>query len=135
MERGIVISIKADEVIEFKIQEVVYNINIKHIVGSDMNNEDKLYDLLEKTYIELYDLKKQTNSRFGKVDSRFDNIDTRFDNLEDKLNGIKSNNADRHVSIGSKIKNIKTELSKIEIITTDNWGHIARLKAKRKHKI
>mgnify|MGYP001370474558 FL=1 len=60
---------------------------------------------------------------------------TRFDKLEEKLDLIESNNADRHLTINGDLKKVKTDLSKIEIVTADNWGDIARLKAIRRKKV
>lgn len=60
---------------------------------------------------------------------------TRFDSLDDKLSNLEGTNAANHISINGELKRIKSSLSKVEIITADNWEDIARLKAKTKHKI
>lgn len=57
-----------------------------------------------------------------------------FDNLESKLDDIEANNADRHVYINRELKSIKAGLNKVEIITADNWGEIAKIKSTRIHK-
>ncbi len=54
--------------------------------------------------------------------------------IENKLDDIETQNADSHLTIGGEIRKIKASLSKIEIVTADNWGDIARLKAVRKPK-
>lgn len=55
--------------------------------------------------------------------------------IEDKLDDIEANNADRHITIDGEIRRIKSSLSKIEIVTANNWSDIARLKAYRKSKV
>lgn len=103
-----------------------------------MNDNEKLFELMTKMYSDMQE-------GFSKVNSRIDNLEnevkdfreetnTRFDNLDDKLDDIESNNADRHITINGEIKRIKAGLSKIEIVTADNWGDIARLKARKKTK-
>ncbi len=117
-----------------------------------MNDENKIYDLLEKIYIEvqetrgeLKDFKEETNTRFNDVDVKFNSLenglkefreetDTRFDNLENKLDDIEAHNANRHVEISGELRKIKAGLSKVEIVTADNWGDIARLKARKRVK-
>lgn len=86
-----------------------------------MNNNDQLFELITKMY--------------GEMQEGFKGVNERLDKIENKIDDIESNNADRHVLIGGDIRKIKASLSKVEIITADNWGDIARLKAKRKHKI
>lgn len=97
-------------------------------VGSLTNNMDNL----TKDVSNLKEGQNKIENEIGKF--RQETID-RFDRIENKLDDMEVNNADRHILIGSDIKKIKAGLSKIEIITADNWGDIARLKAMRKHKI
>lgn len=55
--------------------------------------------------------------------------------IENKIDDMESNNADRHLTINGDIRKIKSSLSKVEIVAADNWGDIARLKAKRRHRV
>jgi len=98
-----------------------------------MNNENKLYELVEKIYIEMQDMKKEitdfreeTNNRFGKLESKVDDIANKIDDLE-------VNNANRHLYINGELKRIKAGLSKVEIVTADNWSDIAKLKTKKRY--
>ena len=143
-----------------------------------MNNEEKIYDLLEKIYLELQDtrtelkdtksdlqteigsvksdlqteigsVKSDLQAEIGSVKSDLQaeigsiksdltefraETNRRFDGLEDKIDDIEANNASRYVSINGDLKRIKAGLSKVEIVTADNWGDIARLKFNRKNK-
>ena len=51
--------------------------------------EDKVYDLLEKMYIEFMGKFSDVNSRFDRMDSRFDSVDLRFDKVEEVTNELK----------------------------------------------
>ena len=64
----------------------------------------------------MKDFRKETNER--------------FDRLENKMDDIEAKNADRHVEITGQIEDMKSDLSRIEINTADNWRDIARIKAK-----
>lgn len=55
--------------------------------------------------------------------------------IENKLDDIESNNADRHVTINGEIRKLKATLSKVEIVTADNWSDIAKMKAHRRSSI
>lgn len=114
-----------------------------------MNTEDKIYDLLEKIYMELQDTQKELRDEISIVRNELkDDISSvkselkdfreetniRFDNMKNKLDDIEANNIDRHVTINGELRRIKSGLSKIEIVTADNWSDIARLKVSRKHK-
>lgn len=68
-----------------------------------MGNEDKIYDLLEKIYIELQDAKKEIKDFRGEAYKR-------FDNLEDKLNDLEAINADNHITIKSRLDKIFGDL-------------------------
>lgn len=68
-----------------------------------MNNEDKLFDLLEKIYIELQDTK--TELKEFRAESN-----TRFDSLDDKLNDLEGTNAANHVAIGNKLNKVSRDL-------------------------
>lgn len=55
--------------------------------------------------------------------------------IENKLDDIESNNANRHLAIGGEIRKIKSSLSKVEIVTADNWSDIAKMKATKRHRV
>ncbi|WFA10378.1 hypothetical protein [Tissierella sp. Yu-01] len=52
--------------------------------------------------------------------------------IENKLDDIEANNADRHVVINTDLSKLRATISKVEIVTADNWSDIARLKAHRR---
>lgn len=103
-----------------------------------MSNEDKLFELMTKMYEEMQKEFKKISEDLEdtkkELQSFREETNTRFDKLENKLDDIEANNANRHLIINQKIKNIKSTLSKIEIVTADNWSDIARLKKIVKHK-
>lgn len=103
-----------------------------------MNNEDKLFDLMTKMYAEMQEGFKRLENEITEVRNNLNEFRSetheRFDILDDKLNDLEANNADRHVYINKELKNIKAGLNKVEIITADNWGEIARIKSTRSHK-
>jgi len=49
-----------------------------------MNNEDKIFNLLEKVYIELQD----TKGRLGNVENKLDNVENRLGNVENRLENV-----------------------------------------------
>ncbi|WP_077369731.1 hypothetical protein [Anaerosalibacter sp. Marseille-P3206] len=115
-----------------------------------MNSEDKLYDLLEKIYFELQDTKKDLKGDIDSIRTELkgdissvrtelndfrEETNNRFNKLEEKLDLMEANNADRHITIDSDLKKVKTDLSRIEIATADNWSDIARLKAVKRIEI
>jgi len=53
--------------------------------------EDKIFDLLEKVYIEVQETKKDVkviNGRLDGIDGRLDGIDGRLDGIDGRLDGI-----------------------------------------------
>ena len=110
-----------------------------------MKNNDNLFEMIEKIYSEMQELRTELkgemqelrtelNSFRKETGTRFDTLETKVDNISDKLDDVEASNADRHVTIGGEMRGIKTSLSRIEIVTADNWGDIARLKAKKRIK-
>ena len=77
----------------------------------------------------------QVNTLAKELNEFREETNTRFDALENKLDDIEVKNAERHISINGDLRKIKSGLSKIEIVTADNWGDIARLKATKRHKV
>ena len=85
------------------------------------------------------------NDGFKSVNEKLDILDTRvtfiekdhgdkLTSLDNKLDDIEASNASRHVLMVSDINEIKDSLSKVEIVTADNWGDIARLKVRENNK-
>lgn len=68
-----------------------------------MNNEDKLFELLEKIYIELQDTKAELKEFRGETNQR-------FDNLEDKLNDLEAANATNHIATNTRLNKISDDL-------------------------
>lgn len=46
---------------------------------------DKIYNLLEKMYVEFANRFEKIDERFQKIDERFQKVDERFDRIETKL--------------------------------------------------
>jgi RecJ-like exonuclease len=88
------------------------------LIATQVGNITTDIEVIKK---ELNDFREESNDR--------------FDSIEDKLDDMEANNADRHVTIKGEIKNIKATLSKVEIITADNWSDIARMKSHIKNKV
>lgn len=124
-----------------------------------MNNEDKIFDLLEKIYIELQDVKKELKSEIKANRDSIGSLETqtrantdsigdlkseikdfreesnlKFDSLENKLDDLESKNADRHISMNKDIQEMKSDISRIELNTADNWKDIVRLKSVEQRK-
>lgn len=54
-------------------------------------DENKMFELLEKIYVEVQETKKEVNchtQRLDSFDKRFDSIDKRFDSLESEVKKI-----------------------------------------------
>lgn len=92
-----------------------------------MNNEEKIYDLLEKIYIELQDTKKElknlkdeTSSRFNKVDTKFDETNTKIDNNHKEINAKVDIN---HAKILNELQEIKEQIHELD--TKNAANHIA----------
>ncbi len=122
-----------------------------------MDNE-KIYDLIEKMYINLDTKITDVKNEIGDVESRLrgeigglrselkgdisglrgelqefrQETNDRFDRLENKIDDVEANNADRHIAIYGKFNDVNDTLNKIEIVTSDNWGDIAMLKRNAK---
>jgi SMC interacting uncharacterized protein involved in chromosome segregation len=83
---------------------------------------------------EMQELRTELNSFKEETNTRFDTLETKVDSISDKLDDVEANNADRHVTIEGEVRGIKKSLSRIEIVTADNWGDIARLRARKRIK-
>lgn len=102
-----------------------------------MTNE-KLYELMEKMYAEMQDMKKgikelkdrQVNLKACLRDLKYGQI-----RIEKKLDDIEVNNANRHLEMGDQIENLSRDINFVEIVSSKNLADIAYLKSKRIPKI
>ncbi|OGO78268.1 MAG: hypothetical protein A2Y23_15680 [Clostridiales bacterium GWB2_37_7] len=76
--------------------------------------EDKIFDLLEKVYIEVQETKKDVkviNGRLDGIDGRLDGIDGRLDGIDGRLDGIDG----RLDGIDGRLDGIDGKLSRLEM--------------------
>ncbi|MBS4534470.1 hypothetical protein GOQ29_02455 [Clostridium sp. D2Q-14] len=93
-----------------------------------MNNEEKIYDLLEKVYTELQETKNELNSFRKDTNKRFDTLEDKVDSVSNKLDDVEASNANRHIIINSKLEKINKNISTVEEVTAKNWTDIIELK-------
>ena len=122
-----------------------------------MNKEDKIFDLLEKLYIEVQDTKKELKEDILNVKTELkedilnvrtelkeDISNVRTELKEDILNvktelkediKILNDNQmlifDKLEKMGSDIESIKEDISDVQMITASNYKDIVRLKSLR----
>lgn len=114
-----------------------------------MNNEEKVYSLLEKLYLELQTTKtelkdeirgvrtelkdeiQENRKSINKNTESIGKLEYKVDKVNDKLDNIEANNADRHLGISKEIEEMKDNFNNVEQITAKNWQDIARLKSIR----
>ncbi len=84
-----------------------------------MNNEDKIFNLLEKVYIDL----QETKSKLGSVDSRLGNVENRLGNIENTVVRIENDHGqkldalfDGYNQNSEKLNRIEAEVAKHEEI-------------------
>ncbi|MDD3839467.1 MAG: hypothetical protein PHP06_02735 [Clostridia bacterium] len=58
-----------------------------------------------------------------------DDIKSTVHGIEDQFRDLESRNANRHMDIIAQIKEMKSDISRIEINTAENWRDIAKLKS------
>lgn len=86
-----------------------------------MNNEDKIFDLLEKIYVELQNTKSELKAEIQENRNSIDRVETElkgfreetntnFSNLEDKLNNLEGTNVANHVATNSKLNKVSEDL-------------------------
>lgn len=90
---------------------------------------DKLFKLMTKMYSEMQEGFKETNSKIDNITKDIAELKDGQDRIENKLDDLEASNAHRHITINRDVKQIKSTLSKVEIVTADNWSDIAKLKA------
>lgn len=98
-----------------------------------MDNNEKMFELMTKMYSEMQKGFKNVNEKINGVENELKDFrketNDRFDKLENKLDDVEANNGDRHIEINGKVENMKSDISRIEMNTADNWKDIARLKS------
>jgi uncharacterized coiled-coil DUF342 family protein len=71
---------------------------------------------------EIQEFRKETNSRFDGLEGEVKEIKTMLGELDPK-------NANRHIELKESIKQLRKDLSTVEIVTASNYSDIARLKS------
>jgi archaellum component FlaC len=94
--------------------------------------DDKVFNLLEKMYLELTEFKQEVTQKLDSVDSRLTKLESTLENVTNKkidvaLEGYTAN-TEKLDSIDSKIEDMASTVTNIEIITSKNWNDIAILK-------
>ena len=93
---------------------------------------DKIYQLLEKMYIEFtgrfekVDAKfdkvdarfDQVDARFEKVDARFDQVDARFDKVDARFDKVDA----RFDKLEKEVKQNSKDILRLETVTTEKFG-------------
>lgn len=96
-------------------------------------------DSLEESQNNLQESQKDLISKVNNMDKQLNGLDesqkgliSKVNNIDKKLDGVVEQTADltefKH-QVRRELEDIKMSVSKIEIITADNWSDIARLKA------
>ena len=89
-----------------------------------MNKEDKIFDLLEKLYIEVQDTKKELKEDILNVRTELkEDIKILNDNQMLIFNKLEK--------MGTDIESIKEDMSDVQMITASNYKDIVRLKSLR----
>lgn len=84
-------------------------------------DENKILDLLEKIYVDAQDTKsdiKEIKSEVKKINLKLDAVVEQTANLTEFRNETISG-----------LKDIKSDLNDVEMVTSKNWNEIAKLKA------
>ena len=100
-----------------------------------MDKEDKIYDLLEKLYIELQDTKKELKEDISNVKTELkEDISNVRTELKEDIKVLNDNQMiifDKLEKMGSDIESIKEDLADVQTITASNYRDIVRLKSVR----
>ncbi|QUH21635.1 hypothetical protein HYG84_10765 [Alkaliphilus sp. B6464] len=79
---------------------------------------------IQEQTITLSEFREETKENFSALFNKVEGI-------ENKLDDIESNNANRHLDLGSGMNALREDLNAIEIVTSKNWNDIAKLKTVR----
>ncbi|KJS81389.1 MAG: hypothetical protein JM58_17030 [Peptococcaceae bacterium BICA1-8] len=93
--------------------------------------DNKIYDLIEKVYVELVSFKKETNERFGSIGQKFDSIDQKFDLIDQRFDSIDQ----EFGSIDQRFGSIDQKFDKLQNEVEMNGKHIVKLENKLSEKI
>lgn len=96
---------------------------------------DKSFELMTKMYEEMQENFKTVNSKIDNFTNDISDLKEGQQRIENKLDDLEVSNANRHISMNSDIRNIKSSLSKVEIVTADNWSDIAKIKSAKRHRV
>lgn len=96
-------------------------------------------DGLEESQRNLQESKNDLSIKVEKMNKKLDNLDQsqktsniKVESIDKKLDSVVEQTPDLTEfknQVRAELQDIKMSVSKIEIITADNWGDIARLKA------
>jgi len=100
-----------------------------------VNNEDKLYDLLEKVYLELQDTKKELKGDISSVrtklndfreetNDRFNNVENEVRNVKNDLNNFREETNDRFNNVENEVRNVKNDLNGFRQETNDRFDKL-----------
>ncbi|MBS4535180.1 hypothetical protein GOQ29_06040 [Clostridium sp. D2Q-14] len=97
-----------------------------------MNNENKTYELITKMYNEMQEefikLNNEIKNMKNDLNDFREETHYNFNKLESKLDDVEANNANRHITLDSKIEKINKNMSTVEEVTAKNWIDIIELK-------
>lgn len=99
-----------------------------------MNNEDKIFDLLEKIYIELQDVKKELKSEIKANRDSIGSLETQTRANTDSIGDLKSEIKDFREESNLKFDSLENKLDDLESKNADNWKDIVRLKSVEQRK-
>lgn len=101
-----------------------------------MNDENQIYDLLEKVYIELQETKKEFREELKDIKGEIKDIkgdikgiqgDIR--DIKEELRDFKAETKENFNGLNSKIDDLVADLSLVQVVTGKNMTDIAMLKA------
>jgi len=114
-----------------------FNVSIDYLLGRTdikgeipMTNDNKLYELVEKIYIDMQSMKKELNEFREETNNRFDTLETKVDKIESKLDDIEANNANRHLDINEQLTKFSTDLEFLSHKEFQNEKEVYQIKKK-----
>jgi predicted nucleic acid-binding Zn-ribbon protein len=93
--------------------------------------DNKIFNLLEKMYLELQDVKVELQGVKTEVKQNSNHILRLEDKMENKFGALFDNREvtnEKLENIDTKVDNISSDISIIKMITTKNWNDIDFLK-------
>ena len=116
---------------------------------SKMDSLDSRMDSLDSRVGSLESKMNSLDSRVGSIESKINSLDSMVTTLqsdvqiiktdvkvlqlgqkriENKLDDLEAKNANRHIEITTELKHLESAISKMEIVTAENWSELARIK-------